>query len=246
MLPENLGTSDHKLFCGDCLPIMSTFSDESVECIITDPPFGCNATLKGKYDDREEKIRPIISSWLAEMQRILKKTGHIFCFVPTKYLDNWLPSFKKQFKLLNILVAVNMKKGVGYKNAFRNNQQMILHGSKGRGRDFNRVDWILTSDSWFYDKRNIKPSRYVYEYPSYLPPYVKATVEESHGHPDEKNEQFIQKLIEISSEKGDIVFDPFVGSGTVLVACKTTGRKGIGIELLPEYCEIAKKRLLNE
>lgn len=69
-----------------------------------------------------------------------------------------------------------------------------------------------------------------------------ATVEESHGHPDEKNEQFIRKLVEISTDKGDTVLDPFLGSGTTLAAAKATGRRGIGIDISPEYCLLAQKR----
>jgi len=224
---------------------MKDIPDESIDLIVTDPPFGCNATLKGDYDDSEDFIKTKIPSWLSEMFRVLKENGHVYIYVPTNYIDNWLPIFKKHFKFNNILVCINMKKGVKHPNKFRNNYQMILFGSKGRAKDFNVVDWILTSDSWFHDKRNKKPSRYIYEYPSFIPPYHKATVEESVGHPDEKNIKLIENLIRISSDGGDLILDPFIGSGTTMVACKELNRRGIGIEISPEYCEIARKRLAN-
>ena len=165
---------------------------------------------------------------------------------PTKYIDNWLPAFRNNFKFNNILVCNNMKKGVKHPNLFRNNYQMILYGSKGRARNFNKVDWILTSDSWFYDKRNIKPSRYLYEYPAFIPPYFKATVEESVGHPDEKNKELIKNLINISTDKEDLILDCFIGSGTVAVASIETNRNFIGIELSEEYCKIAEERIKEQ
>ena len=236
----------NKIYQGDCLELMKKIESNSVNCIITDPPFGCNATLKGNYNDDESFIKTQIPLWLSEMQRVLKENGHIYVYVPTKYIDNWLPTFRKHFKFNNILVCNNMKKGVKHPNLFRNNYQMILYGSKGRARNFNKVDWILTSDSWFYDKRNIKPSRYLYEYPAFIPPYFKATVEESVGHPDEKNKELIKNLIKISTDEKDLILDCFIGSGTVAVACKNTNRRFLGFEISEEYCKIANERIQKE
>lgn len=227
----------------DALVLLKQMPNQSVDLIITDPPFGCNATLKGDYNDDEDYIKEKIPLWLSELSRVLKDNCHIYLYVPTKYVDNWLPEFRKVFKFNNILVCNNMKKGVKYPNMFRNNYQMILYGSKGRARDFNTVDWILTSDTWFYDKRNKKPSRYIYEYPAFIPPYFKATVEESFGHQDEKNTELIKNLIKISSNKRELVLDVFFGSGSTMVSAKETGRYFIGCDLNIEYCKIAEKRL---
>ena len=227
----------------DALELLGQMPDQSVDLIITDPPFGCNATLKGDYNDDEEYIKSKIPLWLSELKRVLKENCHIYIYVPTKYVDNWLPEFRKMFKFNNIIVCNNMKKGVKHPNMFRNNYQMILYGSKGRARDFNIVDWILTSDAWFYDKRNKKPSRYIYEYPAYIPPYFKATVEESVGHPDEKNTELIKNLIKISSAEGELVLDCFMGSGSTLISAKETRRCFIGCDLNLDYYKMAEKRL---
>jgi len=236
----------NKIYCMDALELLKQIPDQSVDLIITDPPFGCNATLKGNYNDDEDYIKEKIPLWLSELSRVLKENCHIYLYVPTKYVDNWLPEFRKVFKFNNILVCNNMKKGVKYPNMFRNNYQMILYGSKGRARDFNIVDWILTSDAWFYDKRNKKPSRYIYEYPSFIPPYFKATVEESVGHRDEKNTELIKNLIKISSNEGELILDCFFGSGSTLVSAKETARCFIGCDLNIEYCRMAEKRLLQK
>ena len=62
-------------------------------------------------------------------------------------------------------------------------------------------------------------------------------------HPTEKPISLMRHLLEIHSNKDDIILDPFLGSGTTAVACKELGRRYIGIEISPEYCEIAKRRI---
>ena len=64
-------------------------------------------------------------------------------------------------------------------------------------------------------------------------------------HPTQKEIKLVRKLIDGFSKEGDIVFDPFLGSGTTAVACKELGRNFIGFEISPEYCEIARKRVEN-
>jgi site-specific DNA-methyltransferase (adenine-specific) len=66
------------------------------------------------------------------------------------------------------------------------------------------------------------------------------------GHPSQKNIHLIGKLIEESTKEGDLILDPFLGSGTTAVACKRLNRRFIGIEISEKYCQIARDRLANE
>ena len=228
---------------GDCLELMTDIPDESIDLIIIDPPYGCNATMKGNYCDDEMYIKTKIPKWIKSMYDKLKNGSYCYIYVPSLYIENWVIECKKKFKLLNILAVENMKIGRQYKDRFRNNCQLILVLSKGKPKGFNKVDWIKTSESWLKDKRNQNPKKYSATYPSYIPNYYKATVESSVGHPDEKNIGLIKELIKISSNKKDIVLDMFIGSGTTAVACINTNRNFIGIELDEKYCEIARKRV---
>ena len=77
--------------------------------------------------------------------------------------------------------------------------------------------------------------------------YFKATPEpQTNGHPCQKPKQWAEWLITRATKEHNIVLDPFMGSGTTLEACKKLGRKYIGIEISPEYCEIARGRLQQE
>jgi DNA modification methylase len=184
--------NDIILFNADCIDIMPHLCNDSIDLIITDPPYGCNATMKGDYNDDENYIKTQIPLWVNLCFDKLKNGSYMFLYVPSLYLENWLIETKKKFKLLNILSVENMKVGRQYKDRFRNNCQLILLLSKNKPKGFNKVEWILTSESWFKDKRNPDPKKYTSTYPSYIPNYYKATVESSFGHPDEKNVALIE------------------------------------------------------
>jgi len=227
----------------DCLEGMKKLPDKSIDLIVTDPPYGCNATMKGKYIDTETVIKPKIQLWVEMFYRKLKLNSYCFIYVPSLYIENWIIQCKKEFKLLNILAVENMKVGRQYKDRFRNNCQLILVLSKGKPKGFNKVNWIKTSSSWLKDKRNPSPKEYSSTYPSYIPNYYKATVEKSVGHNDEKNIKLIKKLIEITSKKGEIILDGFIGSGTVAIACIDTEREYIGFETNKEYYNLTINRI---
>ena len=222
-----------------------------VDLIITDPPYGVNATQKGDYIDDEHIILPQLDKWFNFMFQSLKDSRHIYVFVPNKNLEYWLISFKKYFTLNNILTAENMKTGRRYKNKFRNNNQLILFGSKGKAKPFNQYDWIKTSESWFKDKRNPNPQEFVYSYPSYIPNYIKATIERQYkfngtGHNDEKNTKLLKAFIGISSNENDLVLDPFAGSGSTLISAKELNRNYVGCEINKDYYNLIVSRIKGE
>ena len=112
----------------------------------------------------------------------------------------------------------------------------------------SNIRFLPASDSWIKDKRNISPKKWTYKYPSFISNkiirsnYKNGSVRKRQ-HPNEKNHELIEKFILMSSNKGDIVLDPFAGCFSTCLAAKNTGRNYIGIELNKEYCEIGEKRL---
>ena len=125
--------------------------------------------------------------------------------------------------------------------------QPIIFCSKGKSKSFNKINWIMTSDGWFNDKRNKNPKRYTYQYPAYLSKEIRADVKSNATikllHKCQKNTNLIEKFILISSNENDIILDPFAGSGSTLLAAKHLNRKCIGFEINKKIYEIANKRL---
>ena len=115
----------------------------------------------------------------------------------------------------------------------------ILVFSKGNSPKFNLDDIRIPQK--FYRKinnmRGATPGN-VWEFPR-----VRFLMEEYENHPTQKPEGLIERMILASSDKGDVVLDPFSGSGTTLRVCQQLERNGIGFELNPEYVEMTKNRL---
>lgn len=112
---------------------------------------------------------------------------------------------------------------------------LVLNSTNGM--TFSRVgygNWIpvIVAGNWTFEQR---------------PNLIKFDVstKENINHPCPKPKMAIMKMLAHYSNKGELLLDPFLGSGTTLVACKELNRNGIGIEINEKYCEIAKNRLKN-
>ena len=235
-----------KLYNADCMEVMSDIGEGSVDLILTDPPYGVEFS-KG-FNDSLEHVKEHIENWLDKFYDILKETGHVYIFVPNKEIDLWVGAVKQAgFKLMNILSTRTYTNSLYLKNNFSFNNQLIIFASKGKAKRLNRVDYIPTSEAWLNDKRNKNPKPFTYSYPSFLPFFSneKKTMKSKKigEHPCSKSVNFAEFLIQLSSNEGDVVLDPFMGGGSIGVACKNLNRNFIGIELDETYFNIAKDRL---
>jgi|TARA_R100000501_G_C2613730_1_gene107694 DNA modification methylase len=211
----------------DCLEGMKKMEDNSVDCIITDPPYsGLNSKSRGKgrfsqdkhhiaFDDMSERsfllfIKPIFK----ELYRISKLGGHLYCFTDWKQLRNMMDILElSSWKLVNLICwdKGNFGTGTGY----RSQAEYILVFSKGLPNKFN----IRNVGNVIKSKRQNKL------------------------HPHQKPDELINIFVKNSTKEGDFILDPFMGSGTTAVACKQLGRNFIGFELSKEYVEVANNRL---
>ncbi|RLC37005.1 site-specific DNA-methyltransferase [candidate division Kazan bacterium] len=200
----------------DCLEGMKRLPDESIDLIVTDPPYG----IAYKQKNKPYMIGDLVNCLdyaLPEFYRVLKKKGAIYIFTSFKMLDSWLHRFQMFFKMHNLIIWDKQRNSglqMGSNYGFR--YEMIFFGSKGLHKLNGYCDDIL-------DYARVKKRK----------------------HPTEKPVELIKKFIEMSSKEKDIVLDPFIGSGTTAVACRQLGRHYIGYEINKEYCEIAKQRLAN-
>ncbi len=241
----------NKLICADCIEIFNSIPDNSIDLIITDPPYGVNFE-EGLYNDSASVVFDDYGKWLEEMSRLLKNHSHIYLFVPTLQVEKWIAEVKDYFKFNNILAlqVYQTNKSSSIKNNFTYDLQLVIYASKDKAKDFNKVKWIPTSSSWLKDKRNSNPQPYTYQYPSFInSKIVRANTKPNDKikrlHPNEKNPQLIRFLIEMSSLPKEIVLDPFCGSGTTGEAAWLADRQFILIEKNAEYFKIVRERMKN-
>jgi len=268
-----------KVILGDCLDILSTIEENSIDLIYLDPPFFTNKIQKLKTRDGKkefsysdiwqshEEYSKFLFDRLVELKRVLKDDGSIFV-----HCDRNATHIVK-FLLDNIFGEKNFqseiiwyyKRWSNSKKGLLPSHQTIYFYSKTKNFKFNKIytdysettniDQILQkrvrdkNGKTVYakdkngniinsDEKKGVPLSDVWEIP-YLNPKAKERV----GYPTQKPILLLERIIEIASNEGDIILDPFCGSGTTLIAGKLKNRKVIGIDISKEAIEITKKRL---
>jgi len=236
------------LIQGNCLKVLPTIPDESVDLILTDPPY-CNIVNVewDKYD--ESGFLNFIEKCLIEFKRILKDGGSIYVFGMLPIVKHISLIMDKHFTYQNWITWAKSR-GRATVGKFGSNREEILFYSKGNPKTFHRQDTTIPRQYGGADKRD-----YVLKGKK-LRKFVIATdvwtdimevgispKEKPIGHPTQKSIKLINRIILASSNENDVVLDAFLGSGTTMKACLELKRNCIGIEINPEYIDITKKRL---
>ena len=190
------------------MDIMRKLPDNSVDLVLTDPPYGVG---KAAWDS----CFPTMITW-AEIKRIMKNGASILVFPGEKDSDKKLPILFNTFKFQWVLVW--------YKS---NNMQF---GKTG----FSKHNLIW----WLSKNRPLTIPHYKRDFYD-IPIIINTNID----HPSPKPVRLITQLIDNYSNPGDLVLDPFLGSGTTAVACAELDRDFIGIEISPAYCALAEKRV---
>lgn len=230
--------ANYKIYQGDCLEVMNKLPDKSIDLLITDPPYlhvkggsKCKRINRGVYDEKKEiksKMSDFdefqIFSFLNIVKMKMKKmNAFVFCskLQITFYLK-WISQYKKY--QYDILIWDKCRSGlIGHKAFATNIEYIIRIYEYGCGlREVKNEDKLISE---YYQKIQSIPS-------------VK-----NKKHPAEKPIELIKRFILLSSNENDIVFDPFMGSGTTGVSCMNLNRNFIGIELDENYFNIAKNRI---
>ena len=215
------------LYCADVLEILPKFPSKSVDLVIADPPYNSSII---EWDKKDNEFQILC---LEKIKKVLKEGSSFYCFfAPLNMyeIEGWI---RKNLNLKNILVWHHPNlygSGMSYgSDRYKSTWDVIFYAVKGEKAKHNKK---IAEVAYLFDKRGFD----VMIYPQPRPLLHKA----------QKPLQLITKFVYCSSEKGDIVLDPFLGSGTTAIACEKLGRKWIGIEINPEYCKVAKERILKE
>lgn len=212
----------NQVFHLDALELLRQLDDASVDLIITDPPYGCGKVSAWQSTDRrfDEVVGndEVNSDWLPNAYRVLQRFGAMYVFAKWQNANDWKVEITKAgFHLRNQIVWDKMQTGAGDPDTcYAPEYELILFAVKGR-----------------HLLRGNRPSDIIH-YPK-VPPL-------SLVHPYEKPIGLLERMILTSSDDGDLVIDPFAGSGTTGVAAIKHGRRFIGGDISPEYVAVANKR----
>ncbi len=209
------------VYCGDCREILPSI--QGAQIVLTDPPFFMPAV---HYQSRVHFQRAwsdttiLATFWSVIVDlcvKALNETGHLFTFCNG---DSYAVFYPEMYGRFDRLVAIVWDKGhVGLGRIWRHQHEFIL-AARWKG-------------SAFYDDHKLRSDIL----------HAKAVRTAKREHPIEKPPALFTDLIIPTTKEGDVILDPFMGSGTTLQAARALGRKGVGIEKEERYCEVAVKRL---
>jgi adenine-specific DNA-methyltransferase len=248
--------SDARLICGDVLDSLKGLPDGHVDLVITSPPYNI-----GKEYENPRALDEYLdwcSRWMAEVHRVLSARGSFwlnlgYLSVPGKGRAVPLPYLlwdKSPFYLLQEIVW-HYGAGVAARRAFSPRNEKWLWFVKDEQNYYFDLDAVRDPNVKYPNqKKNGKlkcnplgknPSD-VWSIPKVTSGAGRASRERT-PHPAQFPLAVVQRIILACSREGELVLDPFCGSGSTLVACVLNDRRGLGIEVRADYCAMAERRL---
>lgn len=220
----------NKIYNEDCLIGLKEIEDNSIDLVVTDCPYkvisggnkdrGTNGFPKSVLNRNDGKIFDFndinLKDWIPEIYRVLKENADFYCMINVLNLEELLTVARESgFKLHNILV---WEKNTANPNRwYMKNCEFTCYFYKGEAKTINNPG-----------------SKQVHLFKNIIGNKL---------HPTEKPIELLELYINNSSQEGDLVLDPFMGSGTTAVACKKNKRKYLGFEIDPKYYEVCQERL---
>ncbi len=252
---EELSGLLDKTILGDMLEVCPLLPPQSVDLIIADPPYNLTKSFHGTtfFRKKESSYEEYTQRWLSAVQPLLKKEGSVYVCC------DWESSLVigrvlQEFFHVQNRITWQREKGRGAKSNWKNGMEDIWFATNSRKYTFHldavkirrkvhapyRVDgqpkdWMETGDGNY---RDTCPSNF---WDDITVPFW--SMAENTAHPTQKPEKLLAKLMLASSSRGDVVLDPFLGSGTTSVVAKKLNRRYVGIEMEPQYCVWAEQRL---
>jgi len=229
------------LKCGDCRDVLSSVPAASVDLVVADPPYNLGKDYGNGSDSQErDDYLEFTRAWLAEALRVLKPTGSIYVFMGFRYISRLFVMMEDDYRLnFNGWISWHYTQGMGRTKGFSPRHDDILYFSKSDKYTFN-LDSVRVPQKYYRLRNNMRGANPgdVWEFS-----HVHYCQDSRTGHPTQKPEGLIERIILASSSDGDLVVDPFAGSGTTLRVCQQTDRRCTGIEINPEYCDLIQSRL---
>jgi len=244
-----------KLYKGDCLEVMKTIQDKSIDAIITDPPYGTTAC---KWDS----VIDFDLMW-EQLNRIIKPNGAIVLFGSEpfssalrmsnikNYKYDWVWNKIKASNHLNSRIQplrcvedilVFYKKQPTYNPQLRDREKKHIRDPKKKYGKGNNKTYGKTEDDFMFNSRRIIPLGKGYPLDLITIPQI-GSFGNKRQHPTQKPVALMEYLIKTYTNENETVLDFTMGSGSTMVACQNTNRNGIGIEMDKNYFNIAEQRI---
>lgn len=240
----------------DTFKALDLLPESSIDLIIVDPPYNLTKSFSGTTFKEMglEEYKKWLDKWLKKTARLLKENGSIYICSDWK-TSIAIPEVAGKYFLLQNRISWEREKGRGAQNNWKNCLEDIWFFTKSKDYTFNlnavKVQRPVIAP---YRDKNGKPKDWVDDgtsktrltHPSNIWTDISIpfwSMPENTNHPTQKPEKLIAKLILASSNEGDVILDPFVGSGTTSVVAKKLNRNYIGIEREKEYAALTEKRL---
>lgn len=231
---------------GDALKVMRKWPDESVELAFADPPYNIGYVYDAYNDDLpDDEFVQWCTAWMAECQRVLKPTGSFYVAIGDDFAAELRIAGKRLGLLPRNWIIWQYNFGQHMRRKFGRDHTHILYFTKSEEFTFN--DHLLRYPSArhteYQDLRANPDGR--------LPgdvwdefPRVCGTFKERDGlHGCQLPESLLMRIILASSNPGEVVLDPFVGSGTTAAVAKQLGRDYLGIDISKSYAKLTRERL---
>jgi adenine-specific DNA-methyltransferase len=252
-------SNDVVLFPGDCLDLLRTIPDESLTLVITSPPYNI-----GKEYEKKLKLESYLEQQAAvihECVRCLSPKGSI-CWQVGNYVDRGAI-----IPLDTVLYPIFTGLGLRMRNRIVWHFEHGLHCSRRFSGRYETIIWFTKSEEYTF---NLDPVRVPQKYPGkkyfkgpnagkyscnplgknpgdlWVIPNVKSNHVEKTGHPCQFPVELIERFVLSLTNEGDWVLDPFLGTGTTVVAAVRHSRRGAGAETVRKYVDLARKRIQEE
>jgi len=238
----------NQIICGDCIQVMETFKRGIIDLVFADPPYNIGVKYD-IYDDNRPKEEYLewSNEWIGLVYDLLKETGSFYLAIGDEFAAELNIIAKESGFILRNWIIWHYTFGQNQRKKFTRAHTHILYFVKDeKNFTFNTDAIRIPSErqTTYNDKRAYLKGKVpddVWQF-SRVCGTFKERVKD---YPCQMPEALIERVIRTSSNEGDLVLDPFAGSGTTPAIAKKLKRKYIGIELSKNYCEIIRRRLGN-
>ena len=254
--PTSLENLENQVIQQDIYPVLDLLPEKFIDLAFIDPPYNLDKNFNGRKFKEMTQVdyKDWLDSWISKLIRLMKPNASLYICGDWRSAAAIFDVASKYFHIQN-RITFEREKGRGAKNNWKNCSEDIWFCTMSKEYYFD-VNAVMLKRKVLapYRDDNGAPkdwssegsNKYRVTYPSNL--WTDLTIPfwsmpENTDHPTQKPEKLLAKIILASSCANDMVFDPFLGSGTTAIVAKKLGRKFLGVEVDEGYCCLAHKRL---